>query len=37
MRQDINSNEAKYTLLELFCHQPNRIGWTCHTTSLDSM
>ena len=29
--------EAKYTLLELFCHQPNMIGWTGHMTSLDSV
>ena len=25
--------EAKLTLLELFCHQPNMIGWTGHMTS----
>jgi len=29
--------EAKYTLLELFFHQPNMIGWTGHMTSLDSL
>ena len=29
--------EANYTLLELFCHQPNMIGWTGHMTSLDSL
>ena len=29
--------EAKYTLMELFCHQMNIIGWTGHMTSFDSM
>jgi len=29
--------EAKYTLLELFCHQPNMTGGTSHMTSLDSL
>jgi len=24
-------NEAKYTLLKLFCHQPNTIGWAGKT------
>jgi len=30
-------HEAKYALLELFCHQLNMIGWTGDVTSLDSM
>ena len=37
MRRQNIPYEAKYTLLELFCHQPNMIGWTSHITSLDSM
>jgi len=30
-------HEAKYILLELFCHEPNKIGSTGHMTSLDSI
>jgi len=30
-------HEAKYTFLELFCHQLNVIGQTGHMTSLDGM
>jgi len=33
----ILTHEAKYTFLELFCHQLNMIGWTAYMTSLDSM
>jgi len=29
--------ESKHTLLELFCHQANMVGWTGHMTSLDSL